>query len=233
MLVPVTPHRPVSAALERRNRTAGGAPLLTHYGAGGARTELSVASFANWVAKTTNLVEDLGVADGDVVALPVLDAAPGHWMSLVWPFALWRAGLPVTPDAADPDLAVIGPADPRPAGATTLACSLDPWARPLADLPPGVLDYASEALAQPDAAADTPASPDAVAWADATRTLSGADLSALDPIADRVLLRPADAWSSVTTLVRAVLGGGSLVVVDDPDADPARVAAAERARVVA
>ena len=49
------------AALQRRARTEGAEPLLTHYDlAGGGRTELSVATFANWVNKTANLIEDVG-----------------------------------------------------------------------------------------------------------------------------------------------------------------------------
>ena len=44
-------------ALEHRVRTAGAEPLLTHYDLdSGGRTELSVTSYANWVAKTANLI---------------------------------------------------------------------------------------------------------------------------------------------------------------------------------
>ncbi len=232
MLARVSPLRPVSAHLDRLVRTAGGAPLLTHYGPAGERTELSVASFANWVAKTVNLLDDLGVAPGDTVALPVLAARPAHWMGLVWPFALWQAGLPVRIDPTDADLAVLGPADPRPAAPTTLACSLDPWGRALPDLPAGVLDYSSEALAQPDAAGSTPAPLDEVAWVDADRALTGADLAGLDPITDRVLARADTAWEAVSLLARAILGGGSVVLVES-GGDPARTAASEKARVLA
>ncbi len=51
----------VLVALQRRARSSGAEPLLTHYDlAGGGRTELSVATFANWVNKTANLIEDVG-----------------------------------------------------------------------------------------------------------------------------------------------------------------------------
>lgn len=228
----MSPLRPVSAHLDRLTRTAGGAPLLTHYGPAGERTELSVASFANWVAKTVNLLDDLGITDGDVVALPVLADRPAHWMGLVWPFALWQAGLPAHLDDPDADVAVVGPTAPRPVAPTTLACSLDPWGRALADLPDGVADYSSEALAQPDAAASTPAPLDSPAWADGERTLTVGDVAALEPITDRVLTRPATAWEAVSLLARAILGGGS-VVFTESDGDPARTASAEKARVVA
>lgn len=227
----MSPLRPVSAHLDRLVRTAGGAPLLTHYGPAGERTELSVASFANWVAKTVNLLDDLDITDGDVVALPVLAERPAHWMALVWPFALWQAGLVAHLDDPDADLVVLGPTDPQPVAATTLACSLDPWARALTDLPEGVLDYSSEALAQPDAAASSPAPLDTPAWVDADRALTGGDVAALEPITDRVLARPSSAWAAVALLARAILGGGSVVLLET-EGDPARTASAEKARVV-
>lgn len=228
----MTPLRPISVHLDRLVRTAAGAPLLTHYGPAGERTELSVASFANWVAKTVNLLDDLGIADSDVVSLPVLAGRPAHWMGLVWPFALWQAGMPAHLDEPDADLAVLGPDDPRPTAPTTLACSLDPWGRALEDLPDGVLDYSSEALAQPDAAGATPASLEEPAWVDGDGTRTGADLAALDPVTDRVLARPGTAWDAVSLLARAILGGGSVVLVESAG-DPVRTASAEKARVVA
>lgn len=226
------PLRPVSVCLERLVRTAGGAPLLTHYGPAGERTELSVASFANWVAKTRNLADELGVDADAAVDLPVLADRPAHWMGLVWPFALWQAGASVHLGAPAADVAVVGPDAPAPVAPTTIACSLDPWGRALADLPAGVLDFSSEALAQSDAAASTPGAADDPAWADAERTLTVADVAALEPIADRVLARPATAWDATALLARAILGGGS-VVFTESDADPARTAASEKARVLA
>jgi len=221
------------AALEGRVRAGGGAPLLTSYAAGGQRTELAATSFAKWVDKTANLLDELGLdPDGDV-ALPVLVERPDHWMALVWPFALWQRGMAarVVPReaASGADLAVLGNARPEPVGAVTLACSLHPWGLPLAGLPDGVVDYAGEALAQPDAHVALPAGPGRAAWVDADRTLTFADLSRLEPTPGRILATPTDAWASVALLVAAVLGGGSLVLVADPDADLAALAASERA----
>lgn len=230
----MTSPAPVSVALERLAHTAGGGAFLTHYGPAGERTELSVASFANWVAKTTNLLDDLGVGPGDVVTLPVLAGRPGHWMGLIWPFALWRAGLTAHLVADDADLAVIGPVAPQPVAPLTLACSLDAWARPLTDLPAGVTDYSGEALAQPDAAPLPPAASDEPAWVDAEGTLTGADLAAVDAVADRVLITPSTPRAALIALVGATLGGGSVVVVEPGGhAEPAAIAASERARVVA
>ena len=227
--------RPLTDHMAARVKTGGSAPLLTHYRpALGERTELSVTSFANWVDKTANLIDDLGLGFGDDIALPVLLEAPTHWMSLVWPFALWARGLTARvadrADAASADLAVIGPTSPAPVAEVTLACSLHPWARPLAGLPAGVDDFCSEALSQPDAHAVVAASPEAVAWIDVERTAAFGDLAALPGIAGRVAARPADAWASVSLLARAIVGGGSVVIVDG-DGDLARIASAEHAAI--
>ncbi|MBK8461524.1 MAG: TIGR03089 family protein [Nigerium sp.] len=229
----MTPPPTVSTRLQRLARTAGSGPLITHYGPAGERTELSVTSFANWVAKTVNLLGDLGIEPGDTVTLPVLSERPAHWMALIWPFALWQAGLAVAvvSDAADADLVVTGPTDPRPRAPHTLACSLDPWARALTGLPAGVTDYSSEALAQPDAAPDAVVDAEALAWSDPARTLTASDLAALDPIADRLLARPSDPWQATSLLVRAILGGGSVVFVEGAT-DAVRTASAERARTL-
>ena len=46
----------IAELLARRVRSDGGAPLLTYYDTDdGVRTELSGTTFANWVAKTSNL----------------------------------------------------------------------------------------------------------------------------------------------------------------------------------
>lgn len=220
-------------ALAGRVRGGGAAPLLTWYAPPtGARTELSVRTFANWVDKTANLLDDLGVEE--LVAGPVSAAHPGHWMSLLWPLAAWQRGCAYTPgpDAAA-DLVVVGPDRPAATpGATTLACSLHPLGLGLRDLPEGVLDFTGEALAQPDAHLAVGVDPAAPAWRDAAGTRSHAATGSLQPEAGRVLLRPSDPWGTLVAAVLApVLGGGSAVVVDGP-ADAAelhRIAAAEHA----
>lgn len=215
------------AALQRRARSAGADPLLTHYDlAGGGRTELSATTFANWVAKTANLIEDLG-ADSGRVALPLASRRPGHWMTLLWPLAAWQRECVVElADDPDADVAVIGPDDPRPVvPGATLACSLHPLGMGLRDLPPGVLDFTTEALAQPDRAGSLPAAANAPAWIDGTAVLSHAEVAAVEPVADRVLVRPSDALGTLRAAILApLLGGGSAVVVEG-DADDARLVA--------
>ena len=61
-------------------------PLVTYYDdATGERVELSVATFANWVAKTSNLLQgELSAEPGDRLALLL----PAHWQTAVWLLAL-------------------------------------------------------------------------------------------------------------------------------------------------
>lgn len=217
----------VVAALQRRARYAGAEPLLTHYDlATGGRTELSVATFGNWVAKTANLIEDLG-ADSGRIALPLARTRPGHWMTLLWPLAAWQRECVIELDA-DPaaDVAVIGPDAPAPVvPGATLACSLHPLGLGLRDLPDGVLDFTTEALAQPDAAGTLRAAPNAPAWIDEASVLGLTDVAAVQPVAGRVLVRPSDALATLrAAIIAPLLGGGSAVVVEG-DADDARLAA--------
>lgn len=225
---------PILQLLVLASRTRGGQPLLTHYRPqDGERTELSVASFANWVDKTANLLDDLGVDEDSLVVLPVLADRPGHWMGLVWPFALWQRGLAanVRPreHSSDADLAVIGPDDPTAVALDTIACSLHPWGLALQGLPAGVLDFSSEALAQPDLHHSVAADPDAPAWNDAERDLIFAELFELSGVSSRVALVPRDAWDAVASIARAILGGGSVVLVEGTRAEADEIAATERA----
>ncbi|HVL98118.1 MAG TPA: TIGR03089 family protein [Egibacteraceae bacterium] len=93
--------RNLSALLAERVAARGHHPFLTFYDdASGERTELSYATFDNWVAKTANLlVEELGVGRGDRVATVLGD----HWTALVVAFACWKVGSCVVPlTAGDP-----------------------------------------------------------------------------------------------------------------------------------
>ncbi len=225
---------PIVRALTERARRGGSEPLLTWYRPEtGGRTELSVRTFANWVDKTANLLDSLGIEGR--VAGPVSLACPGHWMSLVWPLASWQHGgsyLAGDPDA-ETELVVVGPADPLPhPGVITIACSLHPLGLGLRDLPDGVLDYGAEALAEPDAHGAVPVEASAPAWLEAGSEVTHAATGDVEPQARRVLVRPSGAWETLAAAVLApVLGGGSAVVVEGPvEADAlARIAAAERA----
>lgn len=66
-------------------------PLVTFYDdATGERVELSVATFANWVAKTANLLQgELSAEPGERVALLL----PAHWQTAVWLLACSSVGV--------------------------------------------------------------------------------------------------------------------------------------------
>jgi len=211
-------------------------PFVTFYDEGsGERTELSVRSLANWVAKTHFLLTDelaLGVGDPAYVDLPV------HWIAVPVLLGCWTAGLQV---AADPDGAAVAfVAGTPPSGpADTYAVALDSAARGFgAAPPPGTADYIAAVRPQPDAWATVhpPASP-----ADpALDGLSRADLVArararageLGVAAGARVLISRDDWLDALLVPLAV--AGSVVIVRNAGADVvARRAEQERvSRVV-
>lgn len=82
-------------------------PFVTYYDeATGERTELSVKSLANWVAKTHHLLTDelgLGVGDTALVSLPA------HWLAYPVLLGCLTAGLALTPDDPAADVAFVAP----------------------------------------------------------------------------------------------------------------------------
>lgn len=224
--------------LQRRVRTDGARPLVTCYDGNGARTELSAITYANWVAKTANLLTDtIGADAGDQAGLPLLARHPGHWMTLVWVGACWTAGLVVAPEASSEDVVTTcGPElDFGSSRRDRYACSLHPLGLGFTTpLPDGVLDYATEVRSEPDAFLGAPASPTDLAWgtADQSTLFAGA------PTTDRVAVdcRGTDGETSPYELVTALLvgpllGGGSSVAVLAGDLDA--IADAERAASIA
>ncbi len=194
--------------LDRALRADPARPLLTFYDdATGERTELSVATFANWVAKTANLLrDDLAAEPGTTLSLDL----PAHWQSAVWLQSAWALGLHVVPAGAAADIIVIGyDGSPPPGAAEVVALGLGPLglARRDATAPPGTLDYDREVPGHgdrfvPDRAVDA-------AWPALTtdgRTMSGADLGAAAqagpalPAGSRVLV------AEPLTRLAAVLG---------------------------
>ena len=97
--------------LAARLRSRPGDPLVTFYDdATGERTELSVATYANWVAKTASLlVDELGLDRGDRLLVDL----PAHWLGPVFLGAAWSAGLEVV-WAGPAEAVVCGPAAPPP-----------------------------------------------------------------------------------------------------------------------
>jgi uncharacterized protein (TIGR03089 family) len=129
-------------------------PFVTFYDdATGERVELSVATFANWVAKTANLLqEELDASVGTTVRV----ALPAHWQAHVILMAAWQLGctvlVPMGGSAeVSVDLAVVGPDGEPPDAAATLAVAMRPMGLGFPTPPPApAVDYGSEVLSQGD-----------------------------------------------------------------------------------
>ena len=146
-----------SDVLGQQLRGESGRPLITFYDdATGERVELSVTTYANWVAKTASLlVEEHDLERGQVLCVDL----PTHWLGPVVLGAAWSVGLVVVgPDEPGaPDAVVCGPAGlerwaPSAGSIPVLACALLPLGVRFADpLPPDVHDVGVEVWGQPDA----------------------------------------------------------------------------------
>lgn len=202
------------SALRRRLDAQPSQPFYTHY-SDEARIELSAVTFANWVDKTANMLEDLGVDPGETVQLDLARSHPGHWVSMVWVAACWQRGCTVALDE-EPDavLVVTGPGA-KPTTTLTVACSLHPLGVGFPSPPQGCTDYA-EVLSQPDDHVAEPFVADAVAVAP---DITFRHLRGVAPRATRLLAAdPASGWASIAELLVApLLGGGSTVVTVGAD----------------
>lgn len=220
--------------LRQRVRLDGSAPLFTFYDLeSGDRTELSATSFSNWVDKTSNLlVDEVAVGEGDVIGMPLAVEAPGHWLTAVWQLACWQVGLAV--DLTNPSLpaaVVTGRQWQGHAERDIFACALHPLGFGFGEpLPDGVRDYAIEVRSHADKYDGYPPEPGAIAWVDAERILSQAELSNVDGPPARRLVRSGDPWATCRNgIVTALVTGGSAVVAVGGDADQVtRIANSER-----
>jgi len=195
-----------------------GRPFVTFYDeATGERVELSVTTYANWVAKASSLlVDEHGLERGDTLRIDL----PPHWLGLVFLGAAWNSGLVVTgPDTASLAAVVCGPGTVDAwagSGVLTLACSLLPLGVRFRDpLPAGVHDVGIEVWGQPDAFTPwDPPQPDdpALRW-DGEET-SQLTLLAAEGGAERLLATGDPATpEGVALLTGPLVSGGSLVLV--------------------
>ncbi|KIF74715.1 acyl-CoA synthetase [Streptomyces sp. 150FB] len=202
-------------------------PLVTFYDdATGERVELSVATFANWVYKTANLLQgDLAAEPGDRLALLL----PAHWQSAVWLLACSSVGVAVEigGDPAEADLVVSGPDTLEAARACRgerVALALRPLGGRFPQAPAGFADYAVEVPGQGDRFAPfAPVDPEATAL-----TVGGTELTAAQVVeraavdagkrglaaGSRLLSGlPYDTWDGLSAGLFAPLVAGASVVL--------------------
>ncbi|MFC8096657.1 TIGR03089 family protein [Streptomyces sp. NPDC008343] len=203
-------------------------PLVTFYDdATGERVELSVATFANWVAKTANLLQgDLGAGPGDRVTLLL----PAHWQTAVWLLACSSIGAiaDVDGDPAAADVVVSGPEGLEAARACRgerVALALRPLGGRFPQPPAGFADYAVEVPSQGDRFAPyAPVDPEDPALIVAGREFSGAEvveraqaeatgLGLTGPGSRILSALPYDTWDGLNAGLYAALATGGSVVL--------------------
>ncbi|MFI0739768.1 TIGR03089 family protein [Streptomyces sp. NPDC021100] len=202
-------------------------PLVTFYDdATGERVELSVATFANWVAKTANLLQDeLAAEPGDRLALLL----PAHWQTAVWLVACSSVGVvaDVGGDPAAADLVVSGPdrlEEARACSGERVALALRPLGGRFPQPPEGFHDYAVEVPGQGDRFAPyAPVDPHAPALAVGGLELTGTQVveraradaagRGLEPGARLLSGLPYDTWDGLAAGLYAPLAAGASVVL--------------------
>jgi uncharacterized protein (TIGR03089 family) len=157
----------VTETLLRPLLSSSARPLITHYDDNaGTRVELSVATMANWAAKTANwLTDEFDVEPGTPIAVRL----PAHWQTAGVLLGAWWCGAQVTDDPASAAVAFVAPGEAALAAARDAAAiavvSLHPMGADLGSATPhGALDYIAESrihgddfLAITDVPSDTPA----------------------------------------------------------------------------
>ncbi len=204
-------------------------PRITYYDdATGERIELSAATLANWAAKTGNLLRDeLGAGPGSRVAVVL----PAHWQTAAVLFGAWWIGAEVllAEPGGNADIALctadrLDEADAAVAatGGEVVVLSLDPFGRPVPDLPVGVTDYATAVRVHADQIAPEARPGPALAgasvdevWASCQKSAAATGLTSSDRVWS------ANGWDTPAELIDNLLAvfavGASLVQVANPD----------------
>ncbi|MET9294950.1 TIGR03089 family protein [Streptomyces sp. NPDC003077] len=202
-------------------------PLVTFYDdATGERVELSVATFANWVAKTANYLQgDLAAAPGDRLALLL----PAHWQTAVWLLACSSVGVvaEVGGNPAGADLVVSGPdtlEEARACSGERVALALRPLGGRFPQAPAGFADYAVEVPSQGDRFAPfAPVDPQAPALVVGGEELTGEQVvarasadareRALSSGSRSLSALPYDTWEGLSAGLLAPLAADGSVVL--------------------
>jgi uncharacterized protein (TIGR03089 family) len=216
-----------------------GRPLVTYYdGTTGERSELSLKSLANWVAKTHHLlIDQVGL---DVGALAFVDL-PAHWLSVVPLLGCLTAGLSIDTVAAGADVAFVTEQSAHRAVGVpdAFAIATASAAVGFRGAPPaGTEDFVAAVRPQQDtwSSVHFPAGPDVPALGGRTRVDLTAEASAraaeLGLAAGARVLSTRD-WREpqdwIDTLLAPLAAGGSVVYLRNVDAAAVdRVADQER-----
>jgi uncharacterized protein (TIGR03089 family) len=200
-------------------------PRITYYDdATGERIELSTVTLANWAAKTGNLLRDeLGAGPGSRVAVLL----PAHWQTAAVLLGIWWIGAEAVL-TGDADIAMctverLSEADNAVGSGEIAVLSLDPFGKPVADLPIGLTDYATAVRVhgdqisperQPGPALDGRAVAEVLAAAQSSAAAQGFSRN------DRVMSTAS--WTTADDLTDNLLAvlaaGASLVQVANPNA---------------
>jgi uncharacterized protein (TIGR03089 family) len=216
------------AILDPMLRTDPVGPRITYYDdATGERIELSAVTLANWAAKTANLLRDeLAAGPASRVALLL----PAHWQTAAVLFGVWWIGAEVTL-RGPADLALCTPDRLDEADAAVAeggldgevaVLSLDPFGKPVPDLPLGVTDYATAVRVHGDQIVPERNPGPALAGQSVAQILTACTQSAAMQgvtSTDRVLSTAS--WERPELMVDGLLAvlaaGASLVQVANPD----------------
>jgi uncharacterized protein (TIGR03089 family) len=200
-------------------------PRITYYDdATGERIELSTVTLANWAAKTANLLRDeLGAVPGSRIAVML----PAHWQTAAVLLGVWYIGAEVLLGGGEADVALctadrIDNADAAVGAGEIAVLSLDPFGKPVADLPVGMTDYASSVRVHGDQIVPEHSPGPALEGRSVSELLDAASESAAAQgltADDRVLSTAA--WDTAEELIANLLAvfaaGASLVQVANPD----------------
>lgn len=220
-------------------------PRITYYDdATGERIELSAVTLANWAAKTANLLRDeLGAGPGSRVAVLL----PAHWQTAAVLLGIWWIGAEAVlpgPDTGEVEVAICTPdrldeADALAELGEIAVASLDPFGKPVPDLPVGLTDYATAVRVHGDQIVPESSPGPALAGRSAGEVFAAAQnaAAAMDLRGgERVLSRRG--WDGTEELIGNLLAvfavAGSLVQVAnaDPNALARRVETEKVTRVL-
>jgi uncharacterized protein (TIGR03089 family) len=200
-------------------------PRITYYDdASGERIELSTVTLLNWAAKTANLLRDEFGAGPDSRIAVLL---PAHWQTAAVLLGVWYIGAEVVIGPGEADIALctqdrFADAEAAVGPGEIAVLSLDPFGKPVDDLPIGVTDYATSvrvhgdqvvAERSPGPALDGRSADELIAAAAESSAAQG--ITAEDRVLSTARWDTAD--ELIANFLAVLVAGASLVLVANPD----------------